>query len=114
MAATVMTGFLYPKPPGDQPWSVVDIQGSASYDSIINANGGQRVTAAQCGLESIDWAMVMGVGVSTMLRVIVSLAGFNKGSPASGLILQWMTTSGEVPQGSNLSTLRVRLLAIGQ
>ncbi|HEY6370192.1 MAG TPA: hypothetical protein VIX37_06415 [Candidatus Sulfotelmatobacter sp.] len=116
MAAAIMSNFSYPKMPGDQPWSVVDVTGPASYVQIAPGPiGGQQITAGDCGVESIDWAQATGAsGTPLGYSVNVIPAQFAVGSPTSAVLLQWVNLNlTEATQGQNLSTLTVRLLVIG-
>lgn len=121
MPATVMTRFSYPKSPGDQPWSIVDVTGPVSYVPVVSGNpptGGLRLTAADCGLQSIDWIMPMDLS-NGQAFINCYPAPFNPGNPLSAVVLQFMVMTGtpatpaEVGAGTNLSALTVRLLAIG-
>lgn len=132
-SVTVMSRFSYPKVPGDQPWSVVDVTGPASYVAVLPAaappppadeegtlpsaapSGGQTVTAADFGLQSIDWVGAMGSDDGSY-NVSVLPGDFSSGSPLDSVVLLWIdaATGLEVTAGTDLSASTVRLLAIGR
>ena len=111
----------FPKPPGDQPWSVVDIAGPSSYTQLTPANpivtGGQQISGATLGLNtSVVFCCALGSDDGTYI-VNVFLKAFNPGQPSyTGVVLQWITaaTGAEVAGAVNLSARTVRLLAIGR
>lgn len=118
MAATVMSRFSYPKVPGDSLWSITDITGPASYTQVTTGTpptGGQLVTAADFGLQSIDWVGVMASD-NGQYSVAAIPAPFNLGNPLASVALQWSVaaTGAQVAAAVNLSARTVRLLAIGR
>jgi hypothetical protein len=118
MPATVMSRFSYPKVPGDGLWSIVDVTGLASYAVIVIGTpptGGQLVTPADCGLQSIDWIQSMGSD-NGQYDVTCYPAPFTLGNPFAGVRLQWLTaaTGAEAIAATNLSARSVRLLVIGR
>lgn len=118
MPATVMSRFSYPKVPGDSLWSIVDMSGPASYTEVSSAtppSGGQKLTAADFGLQSIDWIGAMASD-DAQYSVYVAPAPFNSGSPLASALLMWIeaATGAEVAAGTDLSAHTVRLLAIGR
>ena len=60
-AAQLLSRFSYPKQPGDQPWSIIEVRGPQSYAQVTGMpGGGQQVTAADFGLQSLDFVIPMG------------------------------------------------------
>jgi hypothetical protein len=113
-----MSRFGYPKVPGDSLWSVVDVTGPASYTVITPGTpptGGQLLTAADCGLQSMDWVQSMGSDNGTY-DVACIAAPFSAGNPLPGVRLQWVTSAAgtEVTGGTALNARTVRLLVIGR
>ena len=114
MPATVLRRFNYPKVPGDSFWSLVDVEGPASYVPITTGNpptGGQPVTASDCGLREFDWVQSMGASSAFNAVVAIPLPG------NLGLIrVMWITaaTGAQVAPGANLAGRFARLLAIGR
>ena len=117
MATALMSRFSYPKVPGDGFWSIVDVTGPASYTQIAGTppTGGQEVTAADFGLQSLDWVGAMGSD-NGQYSVIVMPIPFASGAPLGSVLLLWsLATSGaQAAAGANLSARTVRLLAIGR
>lgn len=118
MPTTVMSRFGYPKVPGDAPWSVVDVEGPASYAQIVTgaiATGGQLLTAGDFGLQSFDWVGAMGSD-NGQYSVVAFPAPFNAGAPMASVRLQWniAATGAQAAAAANLSARTVRLLAIGR
>lgn len=127
MPTTVMSRFSYPKVPGDTPWSIIDVTGPASYVKVTAGagttppSGGQRITAADFGLQSLDWIGAMSSG-NANFSVLVTPLGFFKGDIFTSILLRWTTMTDvtgtmwaqEVAAGTNLSQATVRLLAIGR
>lgn len=118
MPATVMSRFSYPKVPGDGLWSVADITGPSSYSQInpgTPVTGGQKVTAADFGLQSLDWVGSMADNLGNYMVTAVPQS-FAPGAPFSSMVLIWKNAynSNQVSNGANLSTTTVRLMAIGR
>lgn len=118
MPATVMSRFSYPKVPGDSLWSIVDMTGPASYTQVTTgtpATGGQAVTAADFGMQSLDWIGAIGSD-NGQYAVTVIPAPFNVGAPFNSALLQWSlaATGAQAAAAANLSARTVRLLAIGR
>lgn len=121
MPATVMSRFSYPKVPGDSLWSITDMTGPASYVGIsigLGGNpvtGGQLVTAADFGLQSLDFVSAMGSN-SGQYSVTVFPAPFNPGNEMHSVRLQWnvASTGAQVGSAVNLSLATVRLFAVGR
>ena len=118
--ATATTNILlrynYPKVPGDQPWSITDIHGPTSYTTVTSGtppSGGQRITAADFGMGSFDFVVAMASNNGAM-SVTVIPEGFALGGSFEAVLLKWMTASGEVATGTNISSSTVRLMAIGR
>src|SRR5215467_8560245 len=69
MAAALLTRYSYPKVPGDQYESIIDVTGPASYTPLVPGTpgppvtpptGGQRITAQDFGLLALDLVVSMG------------------------------------------------------
>jgi hypothetical protein len=117
-----------PVPPGHLPWTIVDVDGPASYSAISAATpptGGQVLKAADLGFQQIWWAQCVGSDNGQYDGVVYVVGGL--GNPRSGatpnvsqagsqINLQWITaaTGAEVGGATNLSARRLRLLVIGQ
>ena len=113
----VMSRFSYPKVPGDTPWSIADISGPVLYAPIapgVPPSGGQVVTAADFGLESLDWVGSMGSNNGQYNAVVIPSA-FNSGAPLASVRLIWtLAATGAQAGAINLSAFTVRLFAIGR
>src|SRR5215472_6456806 len=95
MPATVMSRFSYPKVPGDGLWSIVDVTGPTSYAVIVVGTppgGGQLVTAADCGLISIDWIQSMGSD-DGQYDIVCIPAPFTLGNPLVAVRLMWLISA---------------------
>ena len=137
MATQVMSRFSYPKVPGDTPWSILDATGPASYVAVLPVppaappvgdepaaeaaaraapTGGQTITAADFGLQSLDWVGAMGSDNTGTYSVSVVPGDFNLGAPLDYVLLLWFdaATGAESADGADLSGSTVRLLAIGR
>lgn len=144
MAAILMSRFSYPKVPGDGYWSMADVSGPVSYTPVLpvtvpppppppeepppaddegdavesaaaNPTGGQMVTSADFGMQSLDWVGSMGSSDGAYVVSVVP-GDFSQGSPLDWVLLLWIdpTTGIEVTSGTNLSSRIIRLLAIGR
>lgn len=116
-----------PVPPGDRPWTIIDVDGPASYAAISTGTpptGGQVIKASDIGLQAIDWAQAMGSDNGQYDGICYVVGGLgnprvggtpNYSNPGTQINLQWITaaTGAEVGGGTNLSARRVRLLVIG-
>lgn len=121
MPATVMSRFSYPKVPGDEKHSITDVTGPSNYIGIsigVGGNpptGGQSVTAADFGLQSLDFVTAMG-GSNGQYSVTVFPTAFERGNEMKAVQLQWnvASTGAQVGSGLNLSAATVRLKAVGR
>jgi len=121
MSAVVMSRFSYPKVPGDTPWSVIDVSGPEAYEQIVIGqadeppDGGQEITAADFGIQSLDFIASMGSD-DGQCGVHVIPAHFFEGDSLTEVLLQWITLAdgAEVDADTDLSDFTVRLLAIGR
>ena len=118
----VLTNEQFPCPPGNLPWSVIDIVGPSSYTAItpgaagVAPTGGQAVSCSALGLPvSVIWAQAMG-GVNGTYDVVVYLNPFNSLSGSrTGIILQWIVAATGAEAGAvDLSAQTVRIMAIGR
>lgn len=119
MSATPMSRFSYPKVPGDGPWSVVDVAGPTSYVQMAQGTpptGGQILTAAGFGLQSLDWVAVIGPSDNYQYSVQVVPLPLLPGSPFEAMAVAWSVTAtgAQVANGINLSARTVRMLGIGR
>lgn len=106
-AATILGRFSYPKVPGDQPWSIIDLQGPASYP-----NGGQLIYPADFGLQSFDFVAAMQSVFGYTVEIVPTTATI--GGAYSVLSVQWYLAGDPVAFDTDLSAASVRLLAIGR
>lgn len=132
MATALLTRYGYPKVPGDQPESVIDVKGPASYTPLTPGTpgppvtpptGGQRITAQDFGLQSLDF--VIGIGSTDGLYSVIVIPELVEPMPNpplptqlpdgtfSALLLAWMQVAGGQASG-DLSTSTVRLFARGR
>ena len=111
-------------PPGDLKETYTDHFGPVSYAQLIyNAlpiSGGDKLTAAQCGLVSIVSVEVCGSGVDgthtyTVRAFPLPNQNTKAGKDVANFILQWyiLDTPGEVGAAVNLSAISVRLKVTG-
>src|SRR5215471_15505644 len=131
MATALLTRFGYPKVPGDQPESIIDVTGPTSYTAVTPGTpgppvtppaGGQRITAQDFGLQSLDFVAAMGSTDGRYFVVIIPDLVEPVPNPPlptqlpdgtfSALILAWMQVAGGQASG-DLSTSTVRLFARG-
>lgn len=113
----LLTRFSYPKVPGDQPWSIIDVRGPANYALLLTGTpptGGQLVTAAAFGLQSIDFAMAMD-SQNGAWNVHLVPDGFAVGGSFTGVRIAWSSLNAgtQAPAATDLSAAIVRLMAIG-
>lgn len=131
-ATTLLNRFSYPKVPGDQPWSIIDVTGPVSYAQIVPGNppsGGQQLFAQDFGLTTLDFVMAMGSNDGTYTVIVIPVTGkpglqplgYSLGNAFDSLLLQWNETNPappdeeeEAPPLTDLSGSMVRLLAIGR
>jgi len=132
MATALLTRYGYPKVPGDQPDSVLDVTGPTTYTPLVPGtpgppvtppSGGQRITAQDFGLQTLD--LVFGMGSTDgrySVMVVPELIQPPPGLPSpqqlpdgtfSAVRLAWMDPAGGQASG-NLSTSIVRLFARGR
>lgn len=110
-------GSDYPAPPGNKPFSILDLTGPAAYDEIVQATpptGGQLVTARQFGLTRIEAVFAVGSD-DGQYAVIPYMNPLADGQPSESIRLMWVTADGgvEVVAATDLSDRKVRLFAIG-
>lgn len=117
----VLTQESFPCPPGNCPWSVIDIAGPSSYTAITPGSpptGGQAISCSTLGLPaSVIWASTSMGSDDGTYKAIPMLSPFNAGAGSrTGIILQWIVaaTGAEVAGATNLSSRTVRILAIGR
>ena len=117
-----------PSPPGDQPWTIIDIDGPASYTVITVATpptGGQVIKATDIGMQTIDWAQAMGSDDGQYAGECYLVGGLanprsggkpNYSQSGSQINLQWITaaTGAEVTGTTDVSARRMRLLVLGR
>ena len=132
MATALLTRYGYPKVPGDQPESIIDVTGPASYTPLVPGTpgppvtpptGGQRITAQDFGLQSLDFVVGMGSTGGGYFAVVVPELIQPLPSPPlptqlpdgtfAAVLLAWMQVAGGQASG-DLSKSTVRLLAIGR
>lgn len=123
-ATQLLTRFSYPKQPGDQPWSIIDVTGPLVYTPISGFNplsGGQRITAQDFGLQAIDIVVAMGSNDAFASVVAIPLGGTPEvptmfdGGDFQLFTLMWIELStGVQVAGGSLSSSVVRLLALGR
>lgn len=59
-ATALLTRYGYPKVPGDQPESIIDVTGPTAYTAFAPGPplvGGQDITARDFGLDSLDYVV---------------------------------------------------------
>lgn len=120
-----------PVPPGNIPWTIIDIDGPSSYTAISTGSpptNGQTIKASDIGMLQIWAAEVMGSDNGQYTgQVYLNTGAGGVGNPRSGatpnlsqsatqMQLQWITaaTGAEVGGATNLSSRHLRLLVIGQ
>ena len=132
MGTSILTRYGYPKVPGDQPESVTDVNGPVAYVAItpgspgppvVLPTGGQTVTAADFGLQSLDYVESMGSTDGLYSVVIIPLMIASSPIPPlvtqlpdgtfSAVLLKWVTAGGTEASG-DLSQSVVRLFARGR
>ena len=132
MATALLTRYGYPKVPGDQPESIIDVTGPTAYTAITPGSpgppitppsGGQPITAADFGMQSLDY--VTGQGSQDGLYTVVIIPLMVAVTPApptptqlpdgtfSRFLLKWVTATGTEASG-DLSQSSVRLFARGR
>lgn len=110
----ILLRFSYPKVPGDQPWSIIDVRGPVAYQPLVAgtpATGGQRITARDFGLQALDFVAAMGTSNGMNILVIPEQLALQ--SEFEAIRIGWMQLTGGQASG-NLSTFLARLLAIGR
>jgi len=129
-ATNLLKRFSFPKVPGDQPWSIIDVAGPLSYVQLVPGavgppstppSGAQRVTAQDFGLQALDFVVAMANPLGLYFGLIVPLGGtltvprLFLGDDMEAVLLVWMLIAGgQAAAGTNLSTTRLRLLGIGR
>lgn len=133
MAAAILTRYGYPKVPGDQPESITDVSGPASYTPLVPGSpgppivpptGGQRITAQDFGLQSLDYVTGMPSQDGKYFVLVVPLLVEPMPNPPlptqlpdgtfSTALLMWMNVTGGTQASGNLSQSTVRLFARGR
>lgn len=132
MGAAILTRYGYPKVPGDQPESVIDVSGPASYTPlvagspgppIVPPSGGQVLHAQDFGLHN---GLMMVFGMASQdgkyFPLIVPLMVEPTPNPPlptqlpdgsfSTFLLVWMNVAGGQASG-DLSQSSMRLFARG-
>lgn len=117
-SATVLSRYSYPKSPGDERWSVIDVVGPSSY-TVVTAGtpptGGQVVTASAFGLMSLDCVFeIAGATGVNGVRVLANPYTFGDSMPAVTLLWIVLATGAQATAAANLSTQAVRLMAVGR
>lgn len=116
MSATLYQLNSYPKQPGDQPWSIIDLRGPAAYQIFVpGTGGGQTITAADFGLQSLDFVEIQASNTGAY-HVEVVPNNFTVNGPFSSAQVIWLNvnSAGQAPAMANLTAQVVRLLAIGR
>ena len=128
----VLTRLSYPKQPGDQPWSILDIDGAAmaaasppvTVPPIVAGNpvrGGLLVLAQDFGLQELDfvWAMNSSDGFTANVYPIVirkipptGEADLTLGGTFDAVRVEFLDPDGE-PETPERTTL-IRLMATGR
>jgi hypothetical protein len=106
----------YPKVPGDQPWSMIDVRGPATYDPLVPGEpptGGQRITARDFGLQFLEFVVAMGSNDGGYCVVVIP-DHFALQSDMDAVLLQWLDNPAGTESSGDLSGSIVRLLAIGR
>lgn len=132
MATALLTRYGYPKVPGDQPESIIDVSGPVAYTPlvagspgppIVPPSGGQVLHAADFGLQAL--AFVVGVASTDgkYFPLIVPLLIEPLPNPPlptqlpdgsfSTFILVWMNITGGGQASGNLTQSTIRLFARG-
>ena len=133
MAAFLLTRYGYPKVPGDNPESIIDVSGPTAYvqlvagsagPPIVQPTGGQRMSASAFGLQSLDFVAAMGTASNGLYFVVVvpdliqlqppNLPTSLPDGTFGAVRLAWMLfAGGQVAASTNLSTSIIRLFARG-
>lgn len=129
-ATVLLNRFSYPKVPGDQPWSQIDVTGPAAYVQMVPSStpgvpptGGQEIHAQDFGLQALEFVVAMGSQDGGYWGIIVPLGGsiathkeLTPGDDFDSVLLVWMdpTTGLQATAGDDLSTSTMRLLGVGR
>jgi hypothetical protein len=133
MATKLLTRFGYPKVPGDQPESIIDVNGPTAYQAFVpgdntttpvtHPSGGQRITAADFGLQSMDFVASMGSDDGRYYVIIIpELLVIPPGPPLptqlpdgtfTAVHLIWIGVGAATQASGDLSASSVRLFARG-
>jgi hypothetical protein len=124
MAIFTLSRFSYPKVPGDEKWSIADVQGPTSYVHITPGTpgpppvaplGGQEIFPEDFGLQSFD-IVLASASYDGLYGVHVIPIWPGPNDTLLRVLLAWYTlaTGAPVAAGTNLSLSMVRLLAIGR
>lgn len=132
MATALLTRFSYPKVPGDQPESIIDVTGPDTYTPLVPGDlgatppifptGGQRITAQDFGLQSLEFVTAMGSNDGKMFAIVIPELFITPPSPPlptqlpdgtfTAVLLAWMAITGGQASG-DLSDSTIRLFARG-
>lgn len=122
MATELLLRYSYPKQPGDQPWSILDLNGPTSYVTFVPTatppTGGQLVSVADFGLQAADIVLAMSFMPNNLGGFYAAIFPVNPSinGDFSQFRVGWynLATFVQPAPGANLSTAVVRLLAIGR
>ena len=132
MAVALLTRYGYPKVPGDQPESIIDVSGPPVYvpmipgspgPPIVPPTGGQLLHANDFGLQSLAFVFGMASTDGKYFPLIVPLlieplpnpplpTQLPDGSFAT-FILVWMNVTGGGQATGDLTQSTIRLFARG-
>jgi len=131
MATALLTRYSYPKVPGDQPESIIDVTGPNPYTAFVNGSpgpplvlptGGQRITAEDFAMKGLDFVAAMpSPDGRYQVRVVPEMVSPPPNPQPTQLPdgefvavrLVWLDSAGAQASG-NLSTASVRLFARGR
>lgn len=124
-ATQLLVRYSFPKVPGDQPWSIIDVTGPTAYTQLFPQppgtppQGGQMLTAQDFGLQALDFVVAIGTGDGLYVGEIIPLGGnlvipaVFDGDDFAVFLLVWMQATGGEATG-DLSASKMRLLGIGR
>ena len=119
--SNILLRYSYPKVPGDQPWSMIDVRGPSTYTPfvptapgppIVPQSGGQLIHAQDFGLQALDFVVAMACGDGPY-TILVFPEKFALQSEFPAVRLAWMNFPTGQASG-NLNQFIIRLLAIGR
>lgn len=133
MATALLTRYGYPKVPGDQPESIIDVSGPTSYTALVPGSpgppivlpsGGQKITAQDFGLQSLDFVTEMTSMDAKFFVLVVPLLVQPLPNPPlatqlpdgtfSAVLLAWYVVATGAEASGDLSQSTVRLFARGR